>query len=178
MMVRRFERRLLLVPILTALLVSAAAKGHAETAGDLTFLIGEWSGTGGGDPGQGLGSFSFVPDLQGRVLVRRAHTEYPASASAPALVHDDLLIVYADLRKAIYFDNEGHVIHYDITTDRNAKTVTFLSVDAPPSPLFRLSYNQTGPDTLRITFELAATGKREDLRPYVAGEVTRKKSSG
>ncbi|HEX7794844.1 MAG TPA: hypothetical protein VF456_10865 [Vicinamibacterales bacterium] len=178
MMVGRLQRRLLIIPILTALIVSAAAKGHAETLSDLTFLIGEWSGAGGGDPGQGLGSFSFASDLQGRVLVRRAHTEYPASASAPAFAHDDLLIVYANLRKAVYFDNEGHVIHYDITTDGNAKTVTFLSVDAPPSPLFRLTYNQTGPDTLRITFELAPTGKREDLRPYVAGEVTRKKNSG
>ena len=170
--------RRLLIPILTTLVVSAAATGNAEAANDLTFLIGEWSGAGAGDPGQGLGSFSFAPDLQGRVLVRRAHTEYPASAGRPALVHDDLLIVYASLTKAIYFDNEGHVIHYDITTDVSAKTVTFLSVDAPPSPLFRLTYNQTGPDTLRITFELAPTGKREELRPYVSGEVTRKKGSG
>lgn len=77
-------------------------------------VIGDWAGTGTGDPGQGSGGFSFKPDLQGSVLVRKSHSEYPASQGRPAIVHDDLMVVYAEQgrTRAIYFDNEGHVVNY------------------------------------------------------------------
>jgi hypothetical protein len=41
--------------------------------------------------------------------------------------------------KAIYFDNEGHVIHYDVSTPTPAKVV-FLSDTSTPGPQFRLTY--------------------------------------
>jgi len=63
----------------------------------LAFLLGVWLGEGGGDPGQGTGWFSFLPDLQGKILVRKNHADYPASADWPAFAHDDLLIVYKDV---------------------------------------------------------------------------------
>src|SRR2546427_8122766 len=37
----------------------------------LSFLVGDWQGEGGREPGQGTGDFSFQPDLQRRVLVRQ-----------------------------------------------------------------------------------------------------------
>ena len=43
--------------------------------------------------------------------------------------------------KAIYFDNEGHVIHYDVSTP-TATTVMFLSDPATPGPQFRLVYEK------------------------------------
>ena len=43
--------------------------------------------------------------------------------------------------KAIYFDNEGHVIHYDVSTP-TPTTVTFLSDPATPAPQFRLVYEK------------------------------------
>jgi len=44
-------------------------------------------------------------------------------------VHDDLLTVYAAESEAIYLDNEGHVIHYRVSADSQAKIATFLSVE-------------------------------------------------
>jgi hypothetical protein len=144
------------------------------TQNDLSFLIGDWTGSGSGEPGQGIGSFSFTPDLQQHILVRRAHSEYPATSNKPAIIHDDLLVVYADQSKAIYFDSEDHVIHYDITTD--SKSVTFLSTDPLPSPLFRLTYLKTSSNQLIVKFEISPTGKIEDLKSYVTGTVIRKEN--
>ena len=92
---------------------------QTDAWGKFGFILGEWIGEGGGAPGAGSGSFSFLPDLGGKILVRKNHSEYPADKDKPPVVHDDLLIVYRDApdpdEKAIYFDNEGHVIHYDVT---------------------------------------------------------------
>jgi hypothetical protein len=41
--------------------------------------------------------------------------------------------------KAIYFDSEGHVIHYDISTPAPA-TAVFLSDGSVPGPQFRVVY--------------------------------------
>lgn len=166
------KRRAGLAAIALAALLRLPLAGE-QPASDLSFLVGHWAGAGSGEPGRGVGSFSFQPDLQGRVLVRRAHSEYPATAVRPETVHDDLLIVYAESAKAVYFDNEGHVIHYDITSDAQSKTATFLSTDPRPAPLFRLTYRQTSPDELRVTFEISPTGRAADAKPYVSGIVRR-----
>jgi hypothetical protein len=58
------------------------------------------------------------PDLGGKILVRKNHSEYPAAKDKPKTVHDDLLIVYRDAAaqpgKAIYFGNEAHTIEYAV----------------------------------------------------------------
>ena len=41
--------------------------------------------------------------------------------------------------QAIYFDNEGHVIHFDVSTPK-PNSVVFLSDPAQPGPQYRLSY--------------------------------------
>lgn len=75
------------------------------------WLIGDWIGEGTGQPGQGGGTFSFKPDLDKKILVRKSHSEYPATENKPQVIHNDLMIVYLDNTgnpsKAIYFDNEG-----------------------------------------------------------------------
>lgn len=139
----------------------------------LQFLLGKWKGSGSGAPGQGAGSFSFEPDLQGRVLVRRAHTEYPAANGRPAAVHDDLMIVYADQSRAVYFDNEGHVIHYAVQVAADGREATFTSTDPLPAPLFRLTYKQLSPGELNVAFAIAPSGKASDLKQYVSGSVKR-----
>ncbi len=84
----------------------------------MQFLVGSWAGEGGGAPGQGSGSFSFTPDLQGKILLRKSFAEYPAANGNPAARHDDLMVVYRDgpsrRLRAIYFDSEDHTIEYDI----------------------------------------------------------------
>jgi hypothetical protein len=114
----------------------AAAQPAASRLEPLQFLIGTWIGAGTGEPGAGQGEFSFTPDLNGQVLVRRSFNQL---ASGPR--HEDLMIVYLEgAPRAIYFDSEGHVIHYEVSTpSKNA--VVFDSDDAPG---YRLSYTLDG----------------------------------
>jgi hypothetical protein len=61
------------------------------------FLIGQWTGgDGGSSTGQGSGTFSFQLDVDGKVLMRRNHAEYPASKDKPALRHDYLMMIYSE----------------------------------------------------------------------------------
>src|SRR5260370_6189124 len=98
--------------IAATLLICLVAK--AEDCGPLQFLVGNWTGEGGGEPGQGSGSFTFAPDLQGKILVRKNVAEYPPSNGKPAYRHDDLMVVYHDYAarrlRAIYFDSEDHAL--------------------------------------------------------------------
>ncbi|HEX5957422.1 MAG TPA: heme-binding beta-barrel domain-containing protein [Hyphomicrobiaceae bacterium] len=150
---------------------------EAHDWGAWRFLLGDWRGEGGGAPGEGEGAFSFTAELQGQVIVRRNYAEYPATAERPAARHDDLMIVYretpgADLR-AMYFDSEGHVIHYTVEPSAHGRTVVFLSEIVPNAPRFRLTYTQTGDDTLALTFEVAPPGQPEAFTPYIQAHARR-----
>lgn len=143
------------------------------------FLIGDWVGEGNGQPGQGTGYFSIRPDLDARILVRKNHTEYPATPKKDAFTHDDLMIIYADrpgeLSKAIYMDNEDHTIHYTITFSDDQKTIVFTSTATEGGPAFRLSYTQLDAATLTLKFEIAPPGNPVVFNPYLEGKVHRKK---
>lgn len=135
-----------------------------------SWLIGEWKGEGNGQPGQGSGIFTFTQDLNDKILVRKAHSEYPATSGKPAIVHDDLLIVYLDFSgnpsRAIYFDNEGHTINYSISyTD---KTIVLLSDKIPNIPGFRLTYTSLDKDSIDTKFEMSQDG--EKFMTYIEGE--------
>lgn len=140
------------------------------------FLIGEWTGEGGGGPGQGTGSFSFALDLQGQALVRRNHSDYPAAAGNPAYTHDDLMVIYQESKNthAVYFDSEGHVIHYDVSIAIDGKSVTFVSEALSMGPRFRLSYVETKPGAVSIKFEIAPPGKPDSFSTYIEATAHRK----
>lgn len=143
----------------------------------LHFLLGEWAGSGQGQPGAGSGGFTFEKDLDGKILIRRGRTEYPATKDRPAFVHTDLTVVFsspAGLR-ASYFDNEGHQIQYrvDVGTDQN--TITFLSDKEPGRPRFRLIYRKEA-DQVRVRFEIAPPGQPEAFKTYTEGIVTRSRA--
>lgn len=114
----------------------APAPANTDAWNALGSLVGTWSGEGTGDPGPGTGGFSFAWDLQEKILVRKSHADYPATKDRPAFSHQDLMIVYREpdsgLPKAVYFDNEGHVINYAVTASPDAKSIVFLSELAPP----------------------------------------------
>jgi hypothetical protein len=126
----------------------------------LSWLIGDWIGSGAGGPGQGSGSFSFQPDLQGTILVRKSFAEYPATKDKPSYRHDDLMVVYSEAGSyhAIYFDNEEHTIRYAIDTSAEG-AVTFLSDAMAGAPRFRLTYRKTSDTTLNGKFEIAPPDK-------------------
>ena len=134
--------------------------------------IGNWIGEGSGIPGQGGGTFSFTLDLDKNVLIRKSHSEYP-SPEGKVQTHDDLMVIYLDINKnpskAIYFDNEGHTINYQISyTD---KTIILTSEKVPNSPVFRLVYSMLDNETCNTRFELSQDG--EQFTPYIVGNSKR-----
>ena len=165
------------VSLILILAGSASAQTKDDPWAAYRFLLGEWVGEGDGKPGQGSGSFSLAPDLGGKILVRKNRNEIPAANGRPAVSHEDLLVVYRGTEgkrnRAIYFDNEDHVIHYTVTSGDDGKSLTFLSDAVPSQPRFRLTYTKGKGETVSIKFELAPPAK-EEFRTYVEGKVRRK----
>jgi hypothetical protein len=164
--------RLVLIILLCGLLtLSYGQQGNKWEK--LKWLVGDWVGEGSGQPGQGGGTFSFHFGLNNNVLERKSHSEYPATGDRPAVIHDDLMIIYPDNSgnavKAIYFDNEGHVINYNITFQGN--TVVLTSEKMTGSPVFRLVYTLLDPETSNTRFEISQDG--EKFTPYVEGKSKR-----
>lgn len=138
---------LFLVSMLT--LPLAAQNTSASTADPwqaLSFLEGTWAGKTQGKDDVSIGSvYTFKRELKKHILSRHVVAEVAGCKGPTALdcEHDDLLYVYEDAPgqplKAIYFDNEGHVIHYDVSTP-DATTAVFLSEPSKPGPRYRLTY--------------------------------------
>jgi hypothetical protein len=164
------------LPVLATILYSVTA-GAADDWGPIQFLVGRWTGEGNGAPGQGTGGFSFLPDLQGKVLVRKNFAEYPPTGGKPALRHDDLMIVYREEGspelQAIYFDNEGHVIRYSVKPLAGGGVV-MESGGPPGEPRYRMTYTSGGPDLIVIKFQIAPPGK--EFAGYIEATARRESS--
>jgi hypothetical protein len=123
-----------------------AQSAPADPWKPLRFLIGTWEGK---TQGSGSGDYSFQLELRDHILARHA--------SGAGAEHEDLLYVYQDTPgqayKAIYFDNEGHVIHYDVSFP-GTTSVIFRSAQ------FRLSYELKG-STMYGKFQMRAPGQAE-----------------
>jgi hypothetical protein len=134
---------------LALLAVPLLAPGQSAPAPDpfkaLSFLEQNWEANTNGYGGvKSTGTYTFGRELGGHVLARRSTSD--VACKGPATFdceHGDILYVYEEAPgqplKAIYFDNEGHVIHYDVTTP-TPTSVIFLSEPGRPGPQFRLTY--------------------------------------
>jgi hypothetical protein len=173
-------RILFLIAVTTLVPADITSSCQETTSSWATFeyLLGDWVGEGGGQPGQGAGEFSFHPDLQNRILVRKNYAAYPPTKDRPGFRHDDLMVVYRVSNnappRAIYFDSEGHVIHYSITASPDMKTIQFVSEVLPSSPRYRLTYARTGSDFLTLKFEIAPPGKPDSFSTYIEAKAKRK----
>ena len=162
----------ILALLLAPALLAQPAVPKADPFAPLHFLVGEWKGEGGGLPGQSSGAATFRFELEGRVLVRHSFADSPAAKGRPASHHEDLLTVFAEggQLKALYLDNEDHVIRYTVTA--SPETVVFTSEPAP-GPRFRLSYLRKAADVVTVKFEFAPPSKPEAFATYLEA-VTRK----
>ena len=172
----RVVRLLVIVLLSSATIFLQAARN--DSWADWKFLIGEWTaGDSGGVPGRASsGSFSLTPDLDGKILLRKNHSEYPPANGNPAIVHNDLMVVYreAGTIKAFYNDNEGHVIRYNVTVPSGKRKIIFVSEQAAGQPQFRLSYEEIKPGDVNVVFEIAPPDKPGQFAKYVEGTVHRK----
>jgi hypothetical protein len=173
-MKKHFIAAMLLLLITTPI---NAQQSKTEPWAKWQFLIGEWDGQGTGKPGDGTGGFTLQPDLDGKVLVRKNHANYPASNGRPAFSHNDLMVVYpADKSpNAIYFDNEGHVINYAVRFNDSTGAIIFTSEPVAGAMRFKLTYTPVDKNKVNIKFEIAPPGKPDAFSTYIEASAVRKK---
>jgi len=131
----------------------------------LRFLVGSWESktTGGVAQAQASAGYAFRLELRDRILARHSRS---GACSAPDdfnCQHSDLHYIYptgtGSAFEAIYFDNEGHVIHYGVTIPKPG-TVVLLSDPAQPGPQYRLTYTFLE-GLMSGQFELKMTGQTD-----------------
>jgi hypothetical protein len=142
----------------------------------LTFLLGEWEtpGQAGGPNGRAV----FATSLQNTIIIRTSFAEYPASADRPASRHDDLMVIYVASRggvRADYYDNEGHLIRYSVTSPR-AGEASFISEPVAGQPRFRLTYRLRADGVLAGEFAMAPPGQPDAFASYLAWESRKAKA--
>ncbi len=143
----------------------------------LDFLKGSWEATTRDTAGvHVVGTYTFKTELGGHVLGR--HVTSLSACKGPDSFdceHSDLLYVFAEgpgqPLKAIYFDNEGHVIHYTVSTP-DAATAVFLSDASQPGPQFRLIYELKN-SVMSGKFQMHMPGQA-DWRSYLEWSGGRK----
>jgi hypothetical protein len=164
-------------PLLAAAVLFSAALGaqnppapSGEPFAALQFLVGTWEAkTEGGSAGAtSSGTYTFQWELRKHILAR--HTA-AAGCKGPAdfdCDHSDLLYIYQDpashAPKAIYFDNEGHTILYDVSTPA-PNTAVFVSAESKTGPQFRLVY-QRKERVMHGKFQMRMPGQ-SDFKSYL-----------
>ena len=100
-----------LLLLVAASLLKRAAGGSLEGAADFKRAIGLAMARGRRAKAKGPALSRLT--VQRKVLIRKSYAQYATSR------HEDLMVVYLEKDlKAIYFDNEDHVIHYTVESGR------------------------------------------------------------
>jgi len=168
---------LVLSAFLAGGLMFAQASKPPDAYARLSFLVGEWVGVGTGAPGEAVGGTSFAFDLDKKILVRKNWAKYPPKpGEKTGLSHQDLVVIYRapgeSSFRAIYFDNEDHVINYLVSFPQKPDAVVFETDPAQKGPRFRLTYELGADGALKNVFLIAAPG--EEFKVYAQGILKKK----
>jgi hypothetical protein len=149
--------------------MAAQTPAHVPAKADpwagIRFLLGSWGAktTAGMAQAEASAGYAFRLELRDHVMARHTRSGACIAPDDFDCRHSDLLYIYPTANglalQAIYFDNEGHVIHYDVSTPKPG-TVIFLSDPAQPGPQFRLSY-ELHDGEMSGKFELKMPGQAE-----------------
>ena len=164
----------LLLLICAALCVHGQQPADSDPLAPLQFLVGEWQGQGSGKPGDSTaGGFTYDYDVQKHVLVRKNFAEYASKNERGAERHEDLMVIYPEngALRAMFWDNEGHVIRYLVTTPA-ANLVVFTS-EQGSVPRFRLSNKMENENTMSIVFDIQGPGDK-GFKRYIEAKATKK----
>jgi hypothetical protein len=139
----------------------------ADRLAPVTSLLGTWTGTSEGQPGNGTVERDYEHALGSRFVRIRNRSTYPPQAKNPkGETHEDEgFISFDNARKQLVF-RQFHVERFVITyaQDPNAKpgTIVFVSEaieNIPPGYRARETYLLHGPDEFEEIFEMAEPGK-------------------
>ncbi|MCE1203351.1 MAG: hypothetical protein LWW79_01925 [Holophagaceae bacterium] len=166
--------RAVLLPLAIVASLGAQSPAAPDPFSGLRFLTGEWAGEGDGKPGASSGGALFRFELDGKVMVRRSLADIPAVNGRPASHHEDLMTVFEESGqlRALYVDNEGHVIRYLVSVRPDGATFTS---EPAPGPRFRLTYLKKPDSLVTLRFEIAPPGKPEAFATYIEATTHRVK---
>lgn len=151
--------------IAVGLLNAQTSATDKEQWSALGFLEGTWEARtqGGAANANAVGTYSFKKELGGHILARHSSADGCKGPADFDCDHGDLLYIYRDGSgqplKAIYLDNEGHVIHYSVSAPTPTSAV-FTSDPGTPGPRFRLLYELKEGNMLG-KFQMQMPGKLE-----------------
>jgi hypothetical protein len=143
----------------------ATAPAKPDPWHGIRFLLGSWEAktTGGVAQAHVSASYVFRMELRDHLMARHARN---GACSAPDdfnCQHSDLLYIYptgnGTALEAIYFDNEGHIIRYAVSSPKPG-TAVFLSDPALPGPQYRLSYTFLN-EVMSGQFEMKMPGQAD-----------------
>jgi len=160
------------VVLVVAFVLAVPLAVHAaDDWAPLSFLIGDWGDcTGSGAPGASTGRFSVEPQVGGHALLRRN------TADTPQGRHEDLMMIFRTPGqgfRAVYVDNEDHVIQYTVTPTADPAGAVFLSDEAPGMPRFRLTYQMKPDARIGVVFAIAPPGGN-DFKTYTEGSCKKR----
>jgi hypothetical protein len=164
----------LLLLICAAVCAFSQQPADSDPLAPLQFLVGDWQGQGSGKPGDSTaGGFTYDYDVQKHVLVRKNFAEYAAKNERGAQRHDDLMVIYPEngALKAMYWDNEGHVIRYLVTAPATGLAV--FTSEAGAGPRFRLSNKLEADGSMSIAFDIQGPTDK-GFKRYIDAKATRK----
>jgi hypothetical protein len=148
--------------LFTIVLFASIAQSAGVPFPALQFLIGNWQVE--SKPGEATAHFEFALDVQGKVLVRHNHIDYPQGTA-----HDDLVVIDQEgvpaTTRGYYFDSDGYSGRYTITA--NGAQVIFVSDPIPKLPRYRLTYTGLPDGRLNAKLEVAPAGKPNVFAPYL-----------
>ena len=164
------------MPALALHNTAQAAAASAKFGSKWQALVGEWNAENAS--GGNSGACGFHLDLADHIIVRTNHVVVTPAGGGAASAHDDLMVIYPatpeDKGKAIYFDNESHVIEYDAEWSADGNTLTFLSKPGA-GPQFRLIYKKAEAKSFDVTFEMTAPGQTT-FKLYTSGKMKRERN--
>jgi hypothetical protein len=155
-----------MVAVLAAFLFVQAPP--SDPLAPLRFLIGEWTGTSSGRPGNGTARRTYELTLSGRVLRVENRVVYPPQEkNEKGETHDDLGLITFDRGRQRFVYRQANVEGFVNTyvsdpVTLESKTIVFTTEsieNIPPGWRARETYLVTGPDTFVERFELAEPGK-------------------
>ena len=166
-----------LSPVVVSTTRQAAAPADALVS--LAPLVGQWTGTTQGQPGNGTVEREYARILNGRFIhVRNRSTYPPQEKNKKGETHEDVgLFSFDSGRKRIVFRQfhaEGFVNQYVLdpaAAPDKLVLVTEAIENIPAGWRARETYILTGGDQLEEIFEMAPPGK--EFEPYSRSRLTR-----
>jgi hypothetical protein len=163
--------RLSIVLLAVAASLSSVAVAQQAVPADplapVSFLVGRWTTTSEGEPGQGAGQREYTRVLGGRFIQGTSRVTYPPQPKNPkGETHEDLGFFSFDrARKQIVFRQfhvEGFVTQYGMDASTTAGTVVFSSQSIENIPAgfrARETCRLISADEIEEVFEMAEPGK-------------------